>query len=96
MAILDQLQEGRPALIQEDGGAILIAIVLDKPLPEAQALVDNPHAVLQEMTQVLADNQKRPILQRMLRTIQDDTAKEATGSASSTGERKTVDDNQFQ
>ena len=39
VAILDQLQEGRPALIQQDGGAMLIAIVLDKALPEAQALV---------------------------------------------------------
>ena len=54
VAVLDQLQEGRPALIQE-GGAMLIAIVLDKPLPEAQSLVDNPKAFLQEITQVLAD-----------------------------------------
>ena len=96
VAILDQLQEGRPALIQEDGGAMLIAIVLDKPLPEAQSLVDNPKAFLQEITQVLADKQKHPILQHMLRTIQDDTAKEATGSASSTGGQKRIDDDQFQ
>ena len=75
---------------------MLIAIVLDKPLPEAQALVDSPHAFLQEITQVLADKQTHPVLQHMLRTIQDDTAKEATGSASSTGGRKTVEDDQFQ
>ena len=95
VAILDQLQEGRPALIQEDGGAMLIAIVLDK-LPKARSLVDNPEAFLQEITQLLADKKKHPILQRMLRTIQDDTAKEATGSASSTGGQKRIDDDQFQ
>ena len=32
MAILEQIQEGRPALFQRDGGAMLIAIVLDRPL----------------------------------------------------------------
>ena len=46
VAILDKLQEGRPALIQQNGGTMLIAIVLHRPLPEAQALVDNPHEFL--------------------------------------------------
>ena len=36
---------------------MLIAIVLDRPLPEAQALVDNPHEFLKEITRVLADQQ---------------------------------------
>ena len=56
VAILDQLQKGRPALIQEDGGDMLRAIVLDKPLPEAQALVENPTAFLREITKVLYYN----------------------------------------
>ena len=34
VAILDKLQEGRPALFQQDGGAMLIAMVLDRPLAE--------------------------------------------------------------
>ena len=34
IAILDKLQEGRPALFHRDGGAMLIAIVLDRPLQE--------------------------------------------------------------
>ena len=96
MAILDKLQEGRPALIQQDGGAMLIAIVLDRPLPEAQALVDNPHEFLKEITRVLADQQTHPILEQMLQTIQGDTGKEASGSASSTGGHQGMDDNQFQ
>ena len=34
VAILAQMQAGRPALIQKDGGEMLIAIVLDRPLAE--------------------------------------------------------------
>ena len=40
VAILAQMQAGRPALIQKDGGEMLIAIVLDRPLADAKALVD--------------------------------------------------------
>ena len=61
---------------------MLFAIVLDRTLPEAQALVDNPHKFLREITRVLADQQTHPILEQMLQTRQD-TIKEATGSASS-------------
>ena len=96
VAILDQLQKGRPALIQPDGGAMLIAIVLDKPLPEAQALVDNPHAFLQEISQVLADQRMHPILEHMLSTIQGDTVKQSTDSASSSDARRPIGDDQFQ
>ena len=35
VAILEKMQEGRPALIQKDGEEMLIAIVLDRPLSEA-------------------------------------------------------------
>ena len=47
VAILEQ-QAGRPALIKKDGGEMLIAIVLDRPLAEAKALVD---AFIQEIHQ---------------------------------------------
>ena len=36
VAILEQMQAGRPALIQKDGGEMLIAMVLDRPLAEAK------------------------------------------------------------
>ena len=36
LAILNKMQEGKTALIKKDGGEILIAIELDKPLPEAR------------------------------------------------------------
>ena len=63
------LQEGRPPLFQQDGGAMLIAIVLDRPLQEAQTLVDQPLQFLQEIKRVLDDQKEHPILERMLRTI---------------------------
>ena len=53
MAILAQMQAGRPALIQKDGGEMLIAIVLDRPLAEAKAPVDDPAAFTREMTRIL-------------------------------------------
>ena len=77
LAILERLQEGRPALFQQDGGAMLIAIVLDRPLEEAQALVDQPLQFLQEIKQVLDDRKTHPILEQMLRTIQGDAMREA-------------------
>ena len=96
VAILDKLQEGRPALVQQDGGAMLIAIVLDRPLREAQALVDQPRQFLQEITRVPDDQKTHPILEKMLQIIQGDANKEAPGSASSTRRHQSTDDNQFQ
>ena len=46
VTILEQMQEGRPVLIQKDGGEMLIGMVLDRPLSEAQALVEDPAAFL--------------------------------------------------
>ena len=57
VAILAQMQAGRPALIQKDGGEMLIAIVLDRPLAEAKALVDDPAAFTREMTRILVTKQ---------------------------------------
>ena len=68
----------------------------EKATDGKKALVDNPHEFLREITRVLADQQTHPILEQMLQTIQDDTVKEATGSASSAGGRNRVDDDQFQ
>ena len=97
IAILDKLQEGRPALFQKDGGAMLIAIVLDRPLQEAQNLVDQPHQFLQEIRQVIDDKKSHPILERMLRTIQGDAAKqEATSSKERPDYTEYMDDTQYQ
>jgi len=50
VAILAQMQAGRQALIQKDGGEMRIAIVFDRPLAEAKVLVDDPAAFTREMT----------------------------------------------
>ena len=47
------MQEGKTTLIKKDGGDMLVAIVLDKPLSEAQALVDDPDAFMLEITKII-------------------------------------------
>ena len=47
-AILEQMQAGRLALIKKDGEELLIAIVLDRPLAEAKALVEAPDAFIKQ------------------------------------------------
>ena len=67
VAILAQMQAGRPALIQKDGGEMLIAIVLDRPLAEAKALVDDPAAFTREMTRSLIAKQSHPLIAQMIK-----------------------------
>jgi len=62
VAILEQMQAGRPALIQKDCGEMLIAIVLDRQLADAKALVDDPAAFTQEMTRILLEKQSHPLI----------------------------------
>ena len=75
---------------------MLIAIVLDRPLEEAQALVDQPLQFLQEIKQVLDDRKTHPILEQMLRTIQGDAKKEAPSSTSGKRRQHYMDDDKFQ
>ena len=61
------MQAGRPALIQKDGGEMLIAIVLDRPLADAKALVDDPAAFTHEMTKILLEKQSHPLIAQMIK-----------------------------
>ena len=70
----------------------LLSIVLDRPLKEAQALVDQPLQFLQEIKRGLDDQKEHPILERMLRTIQGDAMKQNPRSASSKGRQHDTDD----
>ena len=67
VAILAQMQAGRPALIQKDGGEMLIAIVLDRPLADAEALVNDPAAFTREMTRILLEKQNHPLIAQMVK-----------------------------
>ena len=62
-ATLAEIQAGRPTIIRKDGGEI--AIVLDRPLAEAKALVDDPAAFAREMTRILRDKQTYPLIAQM-------------------------------
>jgi len=57
VAILAEVQAGRPTIIHKNGGEMLIAIVLDRPLAEAKELVDDPAAFTCEMTRILREKQ---------------------------------------
>ena len=67
VAILAEIQAGRPTIIHKDGGEMLIAIVLDRPLAEAKALVDDPAAFTREMTRILRDKQTHLLIAQMMK-----------------------------
>ena len=83
VAILERMQTGRPALIKKDGGEMLIAIVLDLPLAEAQALVNTPDAFLQALTTIIQDKKNHPVIAQMIQPDTGDDAAPAEATASS-------------
>ena len=75
VAILAQMQAGRPALIQKDGGEMLIAIVLDRPLA----------AFTREMTRILLEKQNHPLIAQMIKPTGSGDPPPSNSAASSTG-----------
>ena len=67
VAILAEVQAGRPTIIHKDGGEMLTAIVLDRPLAEAKALVDDPAVFTREMTRILCEKQNHPLIAQMMK-----------------------------
>jgi len=88
VAILAQMQAGRPALIQKDGGEMLTAIVLDKPLADAKALVDDPVAFTREMNKILLEKQNHPLIAQMIQPTESADPPPPSGAASSTGSHR--------
>ena len=76
---------GRPALIEKDGEEMLIAIVLDRPLAEAKALVEAPDAFIQAITRIMQDKQNHPVIAQMIRPGVSDDPPPAESTASSSG-----------
>ena len=86
VAILERMQAGRPALIKKDGGEMLIAIVLDRPLAEAKALVEAPNAFIQAITRIMQDKQNHPVIAQMINPeVNDDPAPSERAASSSGG-----------
>ena len=77
VAIIQRMQEGKPALIPKEREEILIAIVLDRPLKEAQRLVENPERFFNEILEALETHRNHPVLTQLLHDI-------ASASAAST------------
>ena len=85
VAILEQMQAGKPALIKKDGGEMLIAIVLDRPLAEAKALVEAPDAFIQAITRIIQDKQNHPVIAQMISPEVNDDPPPSERAASSSG-----------
>ena len=99
VAILAEIQAGRPTIIHKDGGEMLIAIVLDKPLEEAKQLVDDPAAFTREMTRILRDKHTHPLIAQMMKPAESSELPSATASASgasSSRDLRTTPHEQFQ
>ena len=87
VAILNKMQEGKTPLIKKDGGEMLIAIVLDKPLSEAQALVDDPDAFMFEIMQIIQNKHAHPVIAQMLHPdMRDDLPPSECAAISSEGQ----------
>ena len=92
------MQERKTALIKKDGGEMLIAIVLDKPLAEAQALVDDPDAFMLEITKIIQNKHAHPVIAQMLHPdVRDDLPPSECATVSSEGQSsRTVTTNRTQ
>ena len=85
-------------IIHKDGGEMLIAIALDRPLAEAKELVDDPTAFTREMTRILREKQNHPLIAQMMKPAESGDPPPANTAASSAGSRepRTTSHVQFQ
>ena len=68
---------------------MLIAIVLDRPLADAKALVDDPAAFTREMTKILLEKQSHPLIAQMIKPAGSGDPPPSNSAASSTGSMNT-------
>ena len=89
-AILNKSQTGKTEIIKKDGGEMLVAIALDKPLAAIKALVEDSTRLIAEIMQILQDKQAHPVLAQMVNPdVRDDLpiSEFATASSTSGGSR---------
>ena len=87
------MQEGKPALIPKQCEKILIAIVLDRPLKEAQRLVENPERFFNKILEALETHRDYPVLMQLLHDI---ASASASSTASQTAGQQATPPAQFQ
>ena len=73
---------------------MLIAIVLDRPLADAKALVDDPAAFTREMTRILLEKQNHPLIAQMIKPTGSGDPPPSNSAASSTGSHERLRDSQ--
>lgn len=83
------MQTGRAPIIKKDGGEMLVAMVLDRPLAEAQSLVHNPFKLVEEILQIM--EKSHPVIEQIVEAdVRDDLPVSefdpATSANSSTGQ----------
>ena len=66
-------------------GEMLIAIVLDRPLADAKALVDDPAAFTQEMTRILLEKQSHPLIAQVIKPAGSSDPPPSNSAAGSSG-----------
>ena len=66
---------------------MLVSIVLDRPLDDAKALVEDPERLISEITAILESNQSHPVLDQMVNPdVRDDLPiADFTAASSSSG-----------
>ena len=96
VAVLNKMQEGREALIKQDGGEMLIAIVLDRPLAEAQTLVDDPEAFVKAIARIMQNKHSHPVIAQMMNPDVRDDLPPSGGTASSSDSRSSRTGNAFE
>ena len=69
---------------------MFIAIVLDKPLSEAQAFVDDPDAFMLEITKIIQNKHAHPVIAQMLPDVRDDLPPSECATASLEAKAVTV------
>ena len=78
------MQAGRPAIIKKDGKRNAHCHqVQDRPLAQAQALVNTPDAFIQELTTIILDLKHHPVIAQMIQPETSDDVAPAEAATSS-------------
>jgi len=63
---------------------MLVAVAVDRPLADAQALVHDPSKLIEEILQIIQDKQSHPVMEGMVKAdVRDDLPTSDFASASS-------------
>ena len=89
-AILHRMQAGRSALIKKDGCGMLVAMALDRPVADAQALVHDPPKLIEEILQIIQDKQSHPVIEGMVKARDDLPTSEFALASSASSSTKPI------